>query len=134
MADQKEGEKRPRIDVPGKLNDISRRLRMLEEGLTSLEERTEHFKKNLFDRISEQEEKEEHTAKIASLAMQDAEKLKEEVKKIRKDMAKLAPLSRVNELSSYLNIIDPMNMMTRSEVVKLIKEEARNGNTRQPDR
>lgn len=122
--------KRPRIDIPGKLNDISRRLRTLEEDLTSLEERTEHSKKNLFDRLSALETKEGKDEKVAALAMRDVAKLKEEVKRIRRDMSKLAPIGKLNELEGYLNIIDPMNMMTRAEVIKLIREEKKNGNAR----
>lgn len=122
--------RRPVIDVPGKLNDLSRRIRMMEETLKSLDERMDNFRKDSFKRISKLEESGEHTSKAASVALHDSNLLKDEVKKIRKDMAKLAPLSKVNEIDGYLNILDPMNMMTRREVIKLIKEETGNGDTR----
>lgn len=132
MAQQppKPGPNRPRIDVPGKLNELSRRIRLLEEGLKTLEERTENFKQDAFNRISKLEEREAHTDDVARVAMHDTGVLKDEVKKIRKDMAKLAPLGKVNELEGYLNILDPMNMMTRTEVIKLVKEEIGHGDTR----
>jgi len=123
------GRKRSVIDVPGKLNELSRRMRSLEEGLKTLEERTEHFKQDSFNRISKLEEKEGHTSKGAAVALHDSGVLKDEVKKIRKDMAKLAPLAKVNELDGYLNIIDPMNMMTRTEVMRMIKEGTEHGDT-----
>lgn len=111
----------------GRVNDLTKRLRVLEEEFASNQERMEDLIQSFMKRNSAVEKKlNEQSASFSSL-IRDVVAVKKELKAIKKEMVKFAPNEKLEELEGFINLLSPMEAVTRDEVRKIVSEMKRSG-------
>jgi predicted RNase H-like nuclease (RuvC/YqgF family) len=108
--------------VINRVNELTRRLRILEEQFSSMQDRWEDTQQNLVKKGNDTEKKIEEQSRSFSSLVGDLLKVKTELKDLRKQMARLAPNEKVEELEGFINMLSPMEAVTREEVRKIVQE------------
>ena len=110
-------------DLSNQINNLSRRLRILEERHTNLRKNTQLTDQNLlkFNKDFHRE--------ISSLnsdltdARREFSDLKDKVRLIVKELMECAKTEEVKILEKYINMWDPVRFVQRSEVDKIVEEK-----------
>lgn len=122
-------------DLSNQINNLSRRLKMLEERYTNMRNNMQLTDQNVLDFNKEVN----RTMKVVHSDLLDFkrefEDLKEKVKLIVRELKDTAKSEDVELLEKYINIWEPMNFITRKEVDKIIDEkiEEKMAGMMQPD-
>jgi hypothetical protein len=110
-------------DLSNQLNNMSRRLRMLEERYASMRKNEELTDHNLL-KINKgmQRENTVLTSDLTELR-RDFIDLKEKVKLIVKELVDCAKTEDVKVLDRYINLWDPMKFVSKDEVAKIVEDK-----------
>lgn len=110
-------------DLSNQINNLSRRLKMLEERYTNMRNNMQLTDQNMLDFNKEVN----RTMKVVHSDLLDFkrefEDLKEKVKLIVKELKDTAKSEDVELLEKYINIWEPMNFVTRKEIEKIIEDK-----------
>ncbi|MCX8147525.1 MAG: hypothetical protein N3D84_03595 [Candidatus Woesearchaeota archaeon] len=110
------------MDISNQLNNLSRRLRILEERHTIIRKNAQLTDQTIIK--LNKEIKNELSAIHSDFAelRRDFLDLKEKVKLIVKELIECAKTEDVKILEKYINIWDPIKFVTRSEVEKIVSD------------
>lgn len=109
--------------------EINRRLSGLEERVRIIESRTEELA-NRFEsfRMNVIKSQRDHDEKIKTLIRASAElkrrtdEAKEILRRIESRLLKTASRSEIKEIEAYLNLLNPVNLITRKELEKILEK------------
>jgi PHD/YefM family antitoxin component YafN of YafNO toxin-antitoxin module len=104
------------------INELIRRVRSIEERIAALEERQEQFRNDFSTRIISNKNQTDAILKSLSDYNKDMDTVKDEIKRMRKEMTRFVDKSKLLELEGYINILDPMNIVTKKEVKKMLEK------------
>lgn len=106
----------------GELNNVSRRLRVIEERYSSLRKKTQVTDQNML----ESNKKMMTEIKASQGQLDDFRKelddMKEKFKIMINEIKECAKRDEVQVLSKYINMWEPINFVTRNEMMKLIRD------------
>jgi TolA-binding protein len=105
-----------------RVNELTKRLRILEEQFSSMQDKWDDMQQTSIKKTNEAEKKIEEQSRSFSSLVGDLLKVKSELKVIRKQMIKLAPNEKLEELEGFINMLSPMEAVTRGEVRKIVQE------------
>ena len=109
-------------EVITRVNELTKRLRMLEEQFSSLQDRWDETQQTIVKRNNVLEKKVEDQSRSFSSLVGDLLTVKTELKDIKKQMVRLAPNEKLEELEGFINMLSPMEAVTREEVRKIVQE------------
>lgn len=110
-----------------RVNELTKRIRMLEEQFSSMQDRWDEIQQTTMKRNNELDKRIDEQSRSFSSVVSDLLKVKTELKEIRKQMVKLAPNEKLEELEGFINMLSPMEAVTREEVRKMIQEAISSG-------
>ena len=112
----------PQQGAATEVRDLSRRLRTLEERYTNLQTKTQITEQNMLSRnkrISVE-------IKTINLDMNEIKKelleVKDRILLLLKEIQSLAKKEELQVLNKYINLWEPINFVTRTEVAQIIEE------------
>lgn len=105
-----------------RVNELTKRLRILEEQFSSMQDRWDEMQQGLIKRSADIEKKADEQSRSFSSLVSDLLQVKTELKDIRKQMIKMAPNEKLEELEGFINMLSPMEAVTREEVRKIVQE------------
>ncbi|MFC1741427.1 hypothetical protein ACFL3V_02740 [Nanoarchaeota archaeon] len=110
-------------DIAGELNNVSRRLMMLEERYTNLRKKTQVTDQNMLSN----NKKVMTEIQTSHSQMDDLKKqlndMVDKMKIIVRELKECAKRQEVEVLQKYINIWEPVKFVTRDSVVKLVADE-----------
>lgn len=110
-------------DISNQINNLSRRLRMLEERYTNLRKNSELTEQNILKTNKVvQRETSVITSDLTELR-RDFIDLKDKVKLIVKELVECAKSEDVKVLERYINLWDPMKFVSKDEVMKIVEDK-----------
>jgi hypothetical protein len=110
-------------DLAGELNNISRRLMVLEERYTNLRKKTQVTDQNMLTSGKKtMTEIQTTNSDIDELKKQLAD-IVDKMKIIVRELKECAKKQEVDVLNKYINIWQPINFITRDSALKLIRDE-----------
>lgn len=104
------------------IGNLSRRLRVLEEGFTNLRRVLQVTEQNMLDKNRM------FTAEIRTIASdvsdmkKDINDIKEKVIELVKELQQAAKREEVKVLEKYINLWNPVKFVTQNEVEQIVKE------------
>ncbi len=113
----------PSIELSGQLNNISARMRLLEERYNNLRNKTQVTEQNILDTNKGVENELKLINSDLTDFKREFEDLKGKVKLIVKELRECAKIEEVKVLENYINLWEPMHFITREEVEKVIDEK-----------
>ncbi len=109
-------------DVLGQLNELDRRIKMLEERYTDLNRKTELIDKNRLDErkivVREIKTIDSDITEIRG----EINTFKNKIELMIKEFETIARKDDLDALKKYVDLWEPVNFATRNEVEKMIKE------------
>jgi len=120
-------------DLSNQMNNLGRRLKMLEERHTTLRNTTQLTDQNVleFSKDINRNLKMTH-AELLELR-KDFNDLKEKVKLIVKELKDTAKSDDVKLLERYINLWEPVNFVTKNDVDKIVEDKVAELMQGQPD-
>jgi len=114
-------------DLSSQLNNISRRLRVLEERYTNLRKKTQVSDQNMlkFNKTQSRELK-AMDSEVVDFRREFLD-LKDKIKLIVKELKDCAKSDQVMVLEKYINLWEPANFVTRNEVERIIEQKMNGG-------
>ena len=113
-------------DLAGELNNISRRLMVLEERYSNLRKKTQVTDQNMLNSNKKvMTEIQTNHSEIDEVRKQIADMV-DKMKIIVRELKDCAKKQEVDVLNKYINIWQPINFITRDTAMKLIKDEVEN--------
>ncbi|MBU2561824.1 MAG: hypothetical protein KKD17_06000 [Nanoarchaeota archaeon] len=110
-------------DLAGELNNISRRLMVLEERYTSLRKKTQVTDQNMLNSNKKfMTEVQTSHAEMDELKKQISDII-EKMKIIVRELKECAKRQEVEVLQKYINIWQPVNFVTRDTVMKMVRDQ-----------
>jgi predicted RNase H-like nuclease (RuvC/YqgF family) len=110
-------------DLAGELNNVSRRLMVLEERYTNLRKKTQVTDQNMLTNNKKvMTEIQTTNSEIDELKKQLADII-DKMKIIVRELKDCAKKQEVDVLNKYINIWQPINFITRDSALKLIRDE-----------
>jgi len=110
-------------DLAGELNNISRRLMVLEERYTNLRKKTQVTDQNMLTSSKKVMTEIQTThSEIDDLKKQLADII-DKMKIVVRELKECAKKQDVDVLNKYINIWQPINFITRDSALKLIRDE-----------
>ena len=128
MAEQKQNtQQNPLAFLSQKLSEISRRVRLLEEKTNSISDKLIITDNTLLKNTKAfREDITEINISVKDIN-KDIEILKENIRRIIKQLNMYVLKRDFNVLSKYIDIINPVKMLTKEDVVKIVREELGKG-------
>ena len=119
-------------DLSMQLNNISRRLRILEERYTATRKKTQDTDQTIFNFSKEvaADLKASHAGFVDF--RREFYDLRDKVKLIVKELKECAKTDEVKVLEKYINLWEPVNFVTRNEVERLVDEKVEERLSRTP--
>jgi predicted nucleic acid-binding Zn-ribbon protein len=110
-------------DLSMQLNNLSRRLRILEERYTSLRKKTQDTDQNILGLNKEvaRESKLMHSELVDF--RREFYDLRDKAKLIVKELKECAKTDEVKVLENYINLWEPVNFVTRREVERIVEQK-----------
>jgi predicted nucleic acid-binding Zn-ribbon protein len=121
-----EEKKEPALDFSGDISNISRRLRVVEERNTNMQNRMSIIEQNMLSRHKQV------TSEIKTLISEnnelkkDISELKDRVLMLVKELQMSAKKEEITILKKYMELWEPANFVTHNEVQELIEEALNN--------
>jgi hypothetical protein len=110
-------------DLSMQINNLSRRLRILEERYTALRKKTQDTDQGVLN-LNRELSKE---LKLSHSELVDFRRefydLRDKVKLIVKELKECAKTDEVKVLENYINLWEPVNFVTRNEVGKIVEDK-----------
>jgi len=121
MQQTPETELNPAVSIPGIINSINRRVRVLEERHSQIQRKTEVIEDNM---INNHKEVSEDIKKINSDIKElkkDFEDIKENIRLLIKEVQSRARKEDVDVIQQYIDLWNPTNFVTNRELDKAVK-------------
>ena len=110
-------------DLSNQINNLSRRLRILEERYTNLRKNTQLTDQNIL-KISKDFQREISAATSdATDLRRDFLDLKDKVRLIVKELVECAKTEEVKVLERYINMWDPVKFITKNDVERIVEDK-----------
>ncbi|NTV22893.1 MAG: hypothetical protein HGA85_00770 [Nanoarchaeota archaeon] len=118
-------EKQPAPGFSKQLDDVMRRLRLLEDRYSSIRKKSQFIEQNLLKDTKDvfEEIRVLHTD-LSDLRLQFSE-LSEKMGKLNEEVAGSVSKTELDVVAKYLDFWQPLNFITREEAVKMIEEYKR---------
>jgi len=113
----------PLNDVVLQLNDVSRRLIILEERYMNLRKKTQLTDQNMLENNKATNKQVADAKDSMTLFRRDISDVREKLKSIAGELTTCAKQQEVQVLSKYIDMWNPAGFVTRNEIYKLIKEQ-----------
>ncbi|MFO8015942.1 MAG: hypothetical protein R6U32_02465 [Candidatus Woesearchaeota archaeon] len=110
-------------DLSNQINNLSRRLKMLEERYTNLRNKTQLTDQNMLEFNKETKRNMKATNDELMEVRKDFEDLKEKVKLIVKELKETAKSEDVQMLEKYVNMWEPVNFVTKHDVERIVEDK-----------
>lgn len=106
-------------------NELTKRLRMLEEQFAAFQEKLDDIMRGFIKRNNDIDKSLKEVTSSHKSIISDLVAIKKELKEIRKETTRFAPSEKVEELEGFINLLSPMEAVTREEVRKIVEEMTR---------
>jgi hypothetical protein len=110
-------------DIAGEMNNISRRLMVLEERYTNLRKKTQLTDQNMLNNhknlMTEMHAAHEQVDELRK----HLDDITDKLKIIVRELKECAKHNEVEVLQKYINLWEPMNFITRDAATKLVKDD-----------
>lgn len=110
-------------DISNQINNLSRRLKMIEERYTGMRNKAQLTDQNMLEFNKEVN----RNLKVTSSEMLDLRKdfndLKEKTKLIVKELKDTAKSEDVKLIEKYVNLWEPINFATKNDVKRIVEEK-----------
>lgn len=110
-----------------RVNELTKRLRILEEQFSSSQDRLDDLLRTFMKKNAEIEAGLNESKSSFKSFVSDIISVKKELKDIKREMVKFAPAEKVDELEGFINLLSPMESVTRDEVRKIVQEMMKRG-------
>lgn len=110
-------------DLSMQLNNVSRRLRILEERYTALRKKTQATDETALNTNKELRTELKATHAEFVEFRREFYDLRDKVKLIVKELKECAKTDEVKILENYINLWEPVNFVTRNDVKKIVEEK-----------
>ena len=110
-------------DIAGEMNNISRRMMVLEERYTNLRKKTQLTDQNMLNNHKRIMTEIHATHGQVDEIRKHINDMTDKLKIIVRELKECAKHSDVEVLQKYINIWEPVNFITRDSALKLVKEE-----------
>lgn len=110
-------------DLAGELNNVSRRLMILEERYTSLRKKTQLTDQNMLENHKKLMTEMHATHEQVDDLRKDLNDTIDKMKIVVRELKECAKHNEVEVLQKYINLWQPINFITRDAATKLVKEE-----------
>ncbi len=115
-----------RVFVQGEINKrlsgVEERIRILESQIEELSNRFESFRMNSIRSQREHDEKIKTLIKASSQLKRRTEESKEILRRIEGKLLKTASRAEIKEINAYLQLLNPVKLVTRQQVEKMLKK------------
>ena len=110
-------------EVKGDINNLERRLRILEEGFTNIRRSLQVAEQNMLSKSKTfSTEIRTSTSEIHDTKKEIAD-IKEKILMLAKELESAAKLNEVKVLEKYINLWNPVKFVTQDEVERIIDEK-----------
>jgi predicted RNase H-like nuclease (RuvC/YqgF family) len=110
-------------DLAGELNNISRRLMVIEERYTNLRKKTQVTDQNMLASNKKTMTEIQATHGEIDDLKNQLKEMVDNMKIIVRELKECAKRQEVEVLQKYINIWQPMNFVTRDTVIKMVKDQ-----------
>ncbi|MBD3313965.1 hypothetical protein GF345_05980 [Candidatus Woesearchaeota archaeon] len=110
-------------DLSNQINNLSRRLRILEERYTNLRKNTQLTDQNLLKFNKDFHREASSLNSDLTDARREFSDLKDKVRLIVKELMECAKTEEVKILEKYINMWDPVKFVQRNEVDRIVEEK-----------
>ncbi len=110
-------------EVSGELNNISRRLRVIEERYTNLRKKTQVTDQNMLTANKRVMTEVQTAHEQVDEMKKDLQDMKDKFKIMIRELKECAKHQDVEVLQKYINMWEPINFITRESALKLIHDE-----------
>lgn len=110
-------------DLSSQVNNVARRLRLMEERYTSTRASVQVNEKNMLDGFKKTHSELRSFHDDIKGFKREINELKDTVKLIVSELKLLAKKEEVKVLERYINIWEPVNFVTQNEVERIVKRE-----------
>lgn len=107
------------------LNDLNARLRILEGRYSISRERMFVINQNMIDHYKKQNQEISLLQQEIKEAKQELESTKNTMSKMIEEMSRFASKDNLDVLEKYINFWNPLNFITKEEVIELIKKRGK---------
>jgi len=105
-----------------RLSGLEERVRMLEARIDELSTRFESFRSNAIKNQRNHEEKIRVLIKATAELKRRTDEIKEVLRRIESKLLYTASKAEIKEIEAYLKILNPLNLVTREELEKMLKK------------
>jgi hypothetical protein len=118
-------EQKPNLDYTQdkRLAELSERTRLLEERLKQTRSRIQVVDETTISKIKDLKDSITSLSSELAAFRKDFEELKEIVRRMAKEFGSTAKVSDVKMLEKYISMLDVTRMVTRDEVIRIVKDE-----------
>lgn len=109
-------------EINKRLGGIEERVRILESRMEEISNRFESFRMNAIRSQRDHDEKIKTLIKASAELKRRTEESKEILRRIESKLLKTASRSEIKELEAYLELLNPMNLVTRSELERMLNK------------
>ncbi|MDD5418036.1 MAG: hypothetical protein PHW96_04100 [Candidatus Nanoarchaeia archaeon] len=125
MAEEQKPQQNPLAFISQKLSEVSRRVRILEEKTNSISDKISITDSTLLKNTQAfREDITEINISIKELT-KELETLKETSRRVIKQMDMFVLKRDFSVLEKYIDIINPTKMMSKEDIVKIVRDELR---------
>ena len=109
-------------EINKRLGGIEERVRILESRVEEISNRFESFRMNAIRSQRDHDEKLKTLIKASAELKRRTEESKEILRRIESKLLKTASRNEIKELEAYLELLNPMNLVTRSELERMLNK------------
>ena len=109
-------------EINKRLSGVEERIRILESQIEGLSNRFESFRMNSIRSQREHDEKIKTLIKASSQLKRRTEESKEILRRIESKLLKTASRSEIKEINAYLQLLNPVKLVTRKQVERMLKK------------
>ncbi len=104
-----------------RLSGIEERVRIIESRTEELANRFESFRMNTIRSQRDHDEKIKTLIRAAAELKRRTDESKEILRRIESRLLKTASRAEIKEIEAYLNLLNPVNLVTRKELERMLK-------------
>ncbi len=109
-------------ELAKRLSGLEERVRMIESRVDEISNRFESFRNNSIRNQRDHDEKIKVLIKAIAELKKRTDEMKEVMKRIESKMLYTASKSEIKEIEAYLQLLNPLDLVTRQELKKMIKK------------
>ena len=110
-------------EINKRLSGMEERVRILESRIEEISNRFESFRMNAIKSQRTHDEKIKTLIKASAELKRRTDESKEILRRMESKILKTASRADFKEVEAYLQLMNPLNLVTRSELEKMLKKE-----------